>query len=169
MSIMLWVVWPQAAKVWLMGMGPWAICPMTWSARAAMPCLVNSFRRLVMTHRWMAAALVALALLVRAWVPAGYMPGQGVRVLTMEICADSLGQRVTRSIALSSRDDGTARVRNHCDYAVMADAAMGGADAPLLAAALAFILALGFLPRVALPIRRVRALLPPLRGPPALP
>lgn len=119
----------------------------------------------------MAAVLVALALLVRAWVPAGYMPGntQGVRVLTMEICADVLGQRITRSITIPARDDGKAQVKNHCDYAVMADAAMGGADAPLLAAALAFILALGFAPMVALRPRRPRAILPPLRGPPQLP
>jgi hypothetical protein len=130
---------------------------------------VNPIRRLILTHRWMAAALIALALLVRAWVPAGYMPGQGARVLTMDICADVLGQRITRSITLPAREDGTARVRNHCDYAVMADAAMGGADGFLLNAALAFILALGFLPRRALRVARARAIRPPLRGPPAHP
>lgn len=117
----------------------------------------------------MAAALLALAMLVRAWVPAGYMPGHGARVLTMEICADSLGQRITRSITLPGRDDGTAGVKNHCDYAVMADAMLGGADPLLLGAALAFILALGFLPRPVLRVARVRAIRPPLRGPPALP
>lgn len=134
-----------------------------------MRLIVHSIRRLVQSHRWLAAALVALALLVRAWVPAGYMPDHRARVLTMEICADSLGQRITRSITLPGRDDGTARVKNHCDYGVMADAAMGGADGFLLAAALAFILALGFLPRPALPLRRARAIRPPLRGPPTLP
>lgn len=122
----------------------------------------------------MAAVLVALALLVRAWVPAGYMPGntQGARVLTMQICADMLGQRITRSITIPARPvpahhDGKAQVKNHCDYAVMGDAAMGGADGFVLAAALAFILALGFLPRPVLRLTHARAIRPPLRGPPA--
>jgi hypothetical protein len=42
-------------------------------------------------HRRLAALLVALALCVKALVPAGYMPGAHGKVLTVEICADASG------------------------------------------------------------------------------
>lgn len=131
------------------------------------------------SHRHMAALILALALALRALVPAGYMVGSpaasGTRFLTIEICADVLGQRVTRQIAIGQsaptgdhQPAANQRGDHPCAFSTLTMAALAGADVVLLAAALAFVLALGFAP-VASPARPgTPRLRPPLRGPPAL-
>lgn len=129
---------------------------------------------LLREHRRLALAMAALALLLKALVPAGYMLAAGDRVLTVEICADPSGTRMTRQIIVPS--DGTghdmpakdAKADGACAYSGLSMASLGGADPVLLAAAIAFILLLGLSP-VALPRPARQAYLrPPLRGPPAL-
>jgi len=120
-------------------------------------------------HRTLAALLLALALCVKAIVPAGYMPGGGARFITVSICADASGGEVTRQIAIPARGDAAqdhARAKGECAFAGLAMAALGGADMALLAAALAFILALGFAEHAVPAPRDASRLRPPLRGPP---
>jgi len=57
--------------------------------------------------------------------------------------------------------------KGQCAFSPLAFAALGGADAPLLAIALAFILAFGFASTPPLRLARIAGLRPPLRGPPA--
>ena len=119
--------------------------------------------------------LVVLALAVKAVVPAGYMiSSSGERFLTVTICADASGTPKQMQIAIPMNDDGksghaeTADKAQPCAFSGLGHAAMGGADPILLAAALAFILLVGFAPLRAPPARDIPFLRPPLRGPPSL-
>lgn len=111
---------------------------------------------------------MVLALLIKGLIPAGYMLNDKAgHVLTVTICGDASGQTLTKQIAVPSQGKADhAKAQATCAWGLLAMAALGGADVLLLAAALAFILALGFAAsRPALPSRRAY-LRPPLRGPP---
>jgi hypothetical protein len=133
---------------------------------------VHALRAFFRTNRRLALALVALALVIKALVPAGYMLsgplGDGARVLTVAICADASGELTTKQITVPS--DGKsdhAKAEGTCAWGVLAMAALGGADVLLLAIALAFILALALAPNRPAARAQRTYLRPPLRGPPA--
>ncbi len=136
---------------------------------------MGSLRTLLGHHRLLAALLLALALAMKALVPAGTMPAPSARLLTVSICADMSGGAMVRQIAIpmsgkpadsrSTQGKGEAT----CPYAsALGMAALGGADAPLLALALAFIVALVLLTSRAAPPSTRFHLRPPLRGPPVI-
>ena len=130
-------------------------------------------RALILGHRHIAIAVLAAALLVRALVPAGFMVSASQdTVVTITICAESSGGRQEAQIVIPGKQNGAdhseaASKNGTCAFAGLGQAALGGADIALLALALAFILALGFAARPALPVRQTSYLRPPLRGPPA--
>lgn len=122
-------------------------------------------------HRRLAALLVALALAMKALVPAGFMVGPGAQVLTISICADSIASRYTRQIIVPmagkhSDDAGKAKESQACPFSALAMGAVSAADPVVLALALAFILVLGFRAACPPPRRSPTHLRPPLRGPP---
>jgi hypothetical protein len=132
---------------------------------------------LLLENRRLAFGLVVLALLIKALIPSGYMLSERAgHVLTVTICGDASGQPLTKQIEVPARGPmqgpmqgkaDHAKAEPTCAWGLLAMAALGGADVVLLAAALAFILALGLAAsRPALPSRRAH-LRPPLRGPPA--
>lgn len=130
---------------------------------------MHAVRALLLDNRRLAFSLVVLALLIKALIPSGYMLGDRAgHVLTVTICGDASGQSAIKRIAVPSQGKGDhAKAEATCAWGLLAIAALGGADILLLAAALAFVLALGFAAsRPALPVRRGQ-LRPPLRGPPA--
>ena len=116
-----------------------------------------------------------MALAMKALVPAGYMVASGTRTLSIQICADSVGQRMTKQIAVAdtgaNHATDTAKsdmAKQACPYGGHSAPVLGGTDPWLLAAALAFIIALGVAP-VAIPRpRRAGFLLPPACGPPVI-
>ena len=124
---------------------------------------MTTARALALSHRWLAALALAMALMLRVLVPAGFMPG-GDGSLTMKICAEP-GTTITLALPLKGGDHrgDPARADAPCGFAAMGQALLGSADPLVLAALAAFILALGLAP-VALP--RVPAW--PHRSPPAL-
>jgi hypothetical protein len=130
---------------------------------------MDTLRAFFSEHRRLAGLLIALALCMKALVPGGYMPAQHGKVLTISICADATGGKLTRQIVLphSGKAGEHAKHEGTCPYAALGMAALAGADAVLLALAIAFVLALGFAPvRPPRPAHAFR-LRPPLRGPPA--
>lgn len=135
---------------------------------------MSLLRDLIGTHRRIAALLVALALAMKALVPAGYMLAPQVTVLTVTICADAQGKRITHEIAVPKKAghaDGSGehgKDATACSWSSLTMAALGGAAPQLLALALAFILALGFLAIAPCPVRKASRLRPPLRAPPVL-
>lgn len=128
-------------------------------------------RALIRDHRTLALLALAMALCVKLLVPSGYMIGGSSKILTVQICNDGLGLIETRQITIpldaGSHQTEHGKTDSGCGYSTLSMASLAGADAPLLAVLLAFIIALGFLVRA--PARLVRAsyLRPPLRGPPA--
>jgi len=134
---------------------------------------MHAWRAFARNHRGLMLALLALALAAKALLPGGWMPQVGERVLTMAICADASGGQLVHRIVLPAQEkpvDGTAdhAKAGSCAWSSLAMASLAGADAVLLAAALLFILALGFI-ATALPRRADPGhLRPPLRGPPAI-
>lgn len=135
---------------------------------------MNLLRPLIRSHRKLALCLLAVTLLVKALIPAGYMVGGNFKMLTVSICADSTGGVITKQMAVpikhgpgdasgeSTKDAGT------CAFTALSSGSLAGADVELLAAALAFILALGFAAQTAPHRAAISWLRPPLRGPPSL-
>lgn len=133
---------------------------------------MSAFRLLLRTHSRLALLLVALALLVKAMVPPGYMVGRSSKTFTISICADGSGEMQTRAITVPMTPESqhgagdSAPSGKACGYSAMSMAALGGTEAPLLALALAFVLALGLATTPRLLLKQSSHLRPPLRGPP---
>lgn len=129
-------------------------------------------RSMLGEYRGLAALLLACALAMKALVPAGYMAMPGAKLLTISICADASGGAALRQIALPMKGEPAPAGEAHgkagitCAFAALAMASLGGADAPLLALALAFVLAAGLAGATAPPATAPVRLRPPLRGPP---
>jgi hypothetical protein len=97
-------------------------------------------------------------------------------MLAISICADGSGSAAQGRhmlIPVSGKSDPSQSGsdshdgKGQCAFSPLSFAAMGGADAPLLAIALAFILAIGFAATPPLRLAPIAGLRPPLRGPPA--
>lgn len=130
-------------------------------------------RASIRDHRHLALLVLALAFLVRAALPAGYMVSRDASsVITITVCADaSGGEHKSMQLVIPAKQgqpskgaakDGT------CSFSSLAKGAIGGADPILLALAFAFILVLGLAPARVPPARLLPHALPPQRGPPAL-
>ncbi len=132
-----------------------------------------AMRLLLRTHYQLAMLLVATALLAKALIPAGYMVAPASKTFTVSICVDGSGSMQSRAVTVPMKQDGpdqgddTGRAGKVCAYSSTLMAGLGGADAPVLALAFAFILALGFLPKTGILLAQDNHLRPPLRGPPA--
>lgn len=134
---------------------------------------MHVLRAFLRQHRRTAAVLVALALCLKALLPVGYMIGGEAKVLTIEICGDATGANFAKKISIpmsgkaGQHDNDQAKVDGQCAFSAFSQASLPGADPALLAAALVFVLSLGFAPLRPAPTRRTLYLRPPLRGPPA--
>jgi hypothetical protein len=132
-----------------------------------------SFRAFIGNHRHLALWLAAVALAMKALVPAGYMVGQQGNVLTVHICADAQAQHLTKQIVIpqkgGSSQDGSehGKASGTCPHSSLTKISLSGANATLLAVALIFILALGFADLALPALARLTHIRPPLRGPPA--
>ncbi len=117
--------------------------------------------------------LLALALAVKALVPAGFMIAPaGERFLMVTICSEATGVPKQMQIAIPEKpgadgDHAEAADKGHpCAFSGLGHALLGGAIPALLAGALAFILLIGLAPLPTLPARAIAFLRPSLRGPP---
>lgn len=136
---------------------------------------MSSLRAMIRRYAQLSLVLVVLAMAAKALVPAGYMiASTSDRFLTVTICADASGTPKQMRIAIAGKhetgsDHSEAAAKSQpCAFSGLGHAAMGAADPVLLAAALAFILLVGFAPITAPATRSIPFLRPPLRGPPSL-
>lgn len=125
-------------------------------------------------HARLTLMLLALALAVKALVPAGFMLGaSGDRFLTVTICSDATGVPKQMQIAIPDKDGAgadhakAADKGQPCAFSGLGHAMLGGADPVLLAAAIAFVLLVWLAPLPHLPARETPFLRPHLRGPPS--
>ncbi|MBW8783270.1 MAG: hypothetical protein JF593_01305 [Novosphingobium sp.] len=153
---------------------------------------MTALRRFLGNHRRLAALLLALALCMKVLVPAGFMFSGAGGSLALVVCPDAGGDPLSGQAAHHHRGPAVqggmhvhamhAVVAEHataahahakgdgvCPYSAVAMASLASVDAPLLALALVFILALGFTAAPPLRARGRAHLRPPLRGPPLLP
>ena len=134
---------------------------------------MTGVRAWIARHRGLAMWLVALALLSKALVPAGYMPGHDAsRTIDVVLCSDPGGQSLAQQIVSPFEKGGEDVPAKHggkgeCAFTALAHGAVAAADPLLLLAAIAFLFVLGFAPLPVPPLRRLSRLRPPLRGPPA--
>ncbi|MFM5917138.1 MAG: DUF2946 family protein [Novosphingobium sp.] len=133
---------------------------------------MNQLRAFIRERTWLALGLVMATLVMKALVPGGYMLASQGKVITVQLCDDTGGGHLTEQMVIPLKPgtgQGTAdHSKSACPYSSLTYASLGGTDPLLLAIALAFIVALGFLP---LPPRLLALgthLRPPLRGPPLL-
>jgi hypothetical protein len=135
---------------------------------------MGTLRAILRDYRRLAFVLVALSLMVKALVPAGFMLSQQGKVLTVLVCADTQGRQLTRQIVIPhSGEEGDAGGEHRdtggvCAFSSLATGSLANTDMALLAIALVFILALGFAQVRPLRLERILHLRPPLRGPPVL-
>ena len=137
---------------------------------------MTALRAFFREHMGLAAVLVALALMMRAIVPAGYMASTTAQHISIQICADTSAQQLTRTIDIPSgdipsghqaegKDGAMAKAGGHCAFGALSAPGLEGAGAAVLAIALAAMLCLGLAPSLA-PTPFRRQMRPPLRGPP---
>ena len=132
---------------------------------------MDAFRHILLVRRRMAFAVIALALAMKALVPAGLMVDTRNHVLTITICADaSSGHLISKQIVIPEKpaqgQSAQAKSGEACAFSGHGMAALSGADPLLLALALAFILLLGFAAVAPLRLNSARRIRPPLRAPP---
>lgn len=124
-------------------------------------------RRFILSHRLAFGALLALALTMKLVMPAGFMPVAGAGKLMVLVCTEFGPQRVAIDVpGAPAKPDDAPKADQPCAFAGLAQALLPGADPVQIAAALAFIMALGFAAVVLPPLLRARHSWPPLRGPP---
>lgn len=130
-------------------------------------------RALIREHRHFALALLLLAFCIKAAIPAGFMvTASSDTVLTVSICSDATNGLKQMQLIIPGKESGSehsdgAKKDGHCAFSGLTQAAVGGADASLLALAFALLLVRGLAPTQRLPFRQLAYLRPPLRGPPA--
>lgn len=135
---------------------------------------VGTLRHFFRARPGLAALLLAAALCLKVFVPAGYMPSSQGGALVVELCSGSApaGSKVViqieRKAGSGGHDDAGKTMDHPCAFSSHSAAALGGPIALLLVAALLHVFVAAILRdplvlRAAAP--RIR---PPLRGPPAL-
>ena len=131
-------------------------------------------RALLRDRARLTLALLALALAVKAVVPAGFMlSAGGDRFLTVTICSDASGSPKEMQIAIPGKKraggdhSDMAGKGQPCAFSGLGQAGLGGVDPVLLVTAIAFILLIGLAPLLTPRARDIAFLRPPLRGPPA--
>lgn len=134
---------------------------------------MTSLRAFCVHHTRLALLLVVMAMAMKALIPDGFMPDFGSRTISIQICADALGQTRTKQIIIGQKGEEPVKASHGkgegiCAFSALGHHGLGGADPILLAAALLFLIVLGFAPVIPAAPRRITFLLPPLRGPPAL-
>ncbi len=140
---------------------------------------MTSLRRHVHRCRWLAAALIMAALMVRMLVPMGYMPSVADGVFAMQPCDGQSPRTAMMHETMTSgehmhadhdgqRDDsGKHRhVQAPCAFSGLAAPSLAGADLLLLAIAIAFIVATIFRAETTQALTRAHWLRPPPQGPP---
>lgn len=141
---------------------------------------MTSLRGHVHRHRWLAAALIIMTLLITILVPTGYMPGMVDRAFVMRPCDGQRAPNPMADMVMPSGDHAHADRPDHhdgdgspdrfntpCVFSSLSIPALAATDSILLAIAVAFIIATVF--RVAPPriVHRNLYLRPPSQGPPA--
>ena len=120
--------------------------------------------------------MFACALVMKVLVPAGFMPVVSAGRVTIEICAGTAPAPMSMATTMSmpgmahhADKSGHQGREMPCAFSGLTAPSLAAADPLLLAIAIAFIVALVFRVRAAIPVAARAYLRPHLRGPPPFP
>lgn len=125
----------------------------------------------------LSAWLIGCALLMKILIPAGFMPVVSNGVVGIAICSGSMPVEPTMSMPMSAAMPGMAHHPDKpdhqgrelpCAFAGLSAQSLAAVDPLVLAAVIAFVVALGVRATTARRLVAASHLRPPLRGPPAL-
>lgn len=130
---------------------------------------MTAIRTFLARHRLLAIWLVAAAFMLKALVPAGFMPVLSHGEMLIQLCTGQGAQTIVMELPGKSDDRAPAdhkKAETLCIFSGLSAPTLAAADPILLAVAIAFVLAMGFVavafaPRIAPPFLR-----PPPIGPP---
>lgn len=130
-------------------------------------------RRLFLANRFFVCAVLALALMMKLAMPAGFMPTVSNGQIMVSLCSGSGPITMVMTIPGVERgetgEDGhSGKNEQPCAFAGLSAPSLAAADPILLGAALLFVLTMGMRPMAAPASEAPPYLRPPLRGPPAL-
>ena len=141
---------------------------------------MTSLRGHVHRHRWLAAALIIMTLLITILVPAGYMPSMVDGAFVMRPCDGQRAPNPMADMVMPSGDHAHADRPDHhdgdgspdrfntpCVFSSLSTPALSPVDPLLLAIAIAFIIATVFRAAPTRIFRHSLYLRPPSQGPPA--
>lgn len=132
---------------------------------------MHPLRRLILANRHLAAAILAVALLMKVVVPSGFMPTVANGRIVVSLCADGGPVKMVMTIpGLKHQSDENGqhgKSEQPCAFAGLSAPSLAAADPVLLALALLFVLALALRPAASVASTTSPYLRPPLRGPPA--
>lgn len=135
---------------------------------------MQTLRALIRNDRHLALLFILLAFCMKVLIPAGFMVSASKdTVLTVTFCSDGTSGAQRMQLVIPGDDQGSdhndsGQKGEQCTFSGLAKVAVGGADAILLAAAFACIMAVGIAPAQRPPFRQAPYLRPPLRGPPTV-
>ncbi|WP_235536291.1 DUF2946 family protein [Sphingomonas sp. Root50] len=119
----------------------------------------------------LAGALLALAVMMRMFVPAGFMPTFDHGRIVVSLCSGSGPMTmVTTTPGLEHGKPGESQhggTEQPCAFSGLSAPSLAAADPVLLAIAILFVMALASRPTVPSGVGQRPHLRPPLRGPPA--
>lgn len=130
-----------------------------------------ALRRLLLEHRLLCGWLIAAALLMKAVLPAGFMPMHAGGTLVLGFCSGYGPQTIVVTIpdreGRTAPDEHRAVGEMPCAFAGLAMPGLAAADPVLLLLAIAFVLERAIRTAAAIPTIARIYLRPPLRGPPS--
>ncbi|WP_333572308.1 DUF2946 family protein [Sphingomonas sp.] len=129
-----------------------------------------ALRRLLLEHRLLCGWLIAAALLMKAVLPAGFMPVHAGGTLVLGFCSGYGPKTIAVTIPdredRSSSDEHSSGSAMPCAFAGLAMPGVAAVDPALLVLAIAFVLERAIRIAAAIPTIARIYLRPPLRGPP---
>lgn len=132
---------------------------------------VTDTRKLLVRHRWLCAMLFGAALLVKAVMPAGFMPVVSQGVILVQLCTGQGAQTIAMEVPGQAGNDDHGKPEKSempCAFSGLSSPTLAAADAILLAIAIAFVLATGFRLPSRIVLWRGIYLRPPAIGPPVV-
>jgi hypothetical protein len=134
--------------------------------------VVQPLRRLLMSNRPLAMAILVMALLMKLAVPAGFMPAMSDGKIVVGMCSST--GATTMAITIPGLKHGAPDGGEHpgkaeqpCAFAGLSAPSLAAVDPVLLTFAILFVLALGLRPLLLTAAHAPLYLRPPLRAPPA--
>ena len=132
---------------------------------------MTRLRAFFLHHRSLAAGLIAAALLIKALVPLGFMPGTASNgTMIVQICNGYGPQSMVMEIPGKAEHDKQSqhgKGEMPCAFSGLSVPSLAGTDPVLLALAILFVMAMALRTVRPLALSSAAYLRPPLRGPPA--